>query len=405
MDLEKLFSGVAVVIDDEVGSSETRIGNIVKQIQEKSIPILAYDSLPKDEEVNHFQNLSFLLLDWRLVKNEITEEDIQGGVSVPDGLQEYDATENLAFIEKLSKICFCPIFIFTNENEEGIILKLVEAGLYKRDRPNYILVKSKADLQENSSLFSNVENWLRETPSIYVLKEWECAYQQAKNTLFSEFQCISPSWPTVLWNTFGNDGGNNSIGLGEVVFKNLFSRMTPYQFEEEIISISEPSIARNEIRLVLEGERFLTNLHPKENSTGDLYKDTREGKVQYWLNIRAQCDLVRDSNPLLYCLLGEILTQKPNGNIEDVSFSKGQGQYIEKVYHAIVPFIDGGRILEIKFVKTKIVRRDTFKRNDIKRIGRLLPPYINRIQQRYALYLHRQGLPRIPSDAIFGTDN
>jgi hypothetical protein len=36
------------------------------------------------------------------------------------------------------------------------------------------------------------------------------------------------------------------------------------------------------------------------------------------------------------------------------------------------------------------------------RIGRLLPPHITRIQQRYALYMQRQGLPRTPEKAIIG---
>ena len=35
-----------------------------------------------------------------------------------------------------------------------------------------------------------------------------------------------------------------------------------------------------------------------------------------------------------------------------------------------------------------------------KRIGRLLPPYITRLHQRYAYYLHRPGLPRIPEGVI-----
>ena len=34
------------------------------------------------------------------------------------------------------------------------------------------------------------------------------------------------------------------------------------------------------------------------------------------------------------------------------------------------------------------------------RIGRLLHPYLTRIQQRFGLYLQRQGLPRIPEAAI-----
>ena len=34
------------------------------------------------------------------------------------------------------------------------------------------------------------------------------------------------------------------------------------------------------------------------------------------------------------------------------------------------------------------------------RVGRIIHPYITKIQQRYALYLQRQGLPRIPEEAL-----
>lgn len=30
------------------------------------------------------------------------------------------------------------------------------------------------------------------------------------------------------------------------------------------------------------------------------------------------------------------------------------------------------------------------------RVGRLLPPFVTRVQQRYASYLQRPGMPRIP---------
>jgi hypothetical protein len=34
------------------------------------------------------------------------------------------------------------------------------------------------------------------------------------------------------------------------------------------------------------------------------------------------------------------------------------------------------------------------------RIGRLLPPFLTRIQQRYSAYLMRPGLPKIPTEAM-----
>ena len=38
------------------------------------------------------------------------------------------------------------------------------------------------------------------------------------------------------------------------------------------------------------------------------------------------------------------------------------------------------------------------------RIGRLVPLYITRIQQRYALYLHRKGTPCTPWEAVLTTE-
>ena len=71
MNIEKLFSGVAVVIDDEVNDSSSNINKIVAQIESAKIPVLKYTSLPEDDIVSHFQNLSFLLLDWRLIKDSV----------------------------------------------------------------------------------------------------------------------------------------------------------------------------------------------------------------------------------------------------------------------------------------------------------------------------------------------
>ena len=63
--------------------------------------------------------------------------------------------------------------------------------------------------------------------------------------------------------------------------------------------------------------------------------------------------------------------------------------------------------VELYCVEGKTVRFD-FRKFQVKqfsdvkdqRIGRLLHPYLTRIQQRYALYLQRQGLPRIPEEAV-----
>lgn len=140
-----------------------------------------------------------------------------------------------------------------------------------------------------------------------------------------------------MWENFGADGANKSLEMDELISRNLHSRMTPFDFENDILDKAS-HVPRGELRKLLEGERFLkkNSLHDDDIGTGDLFKEEYENggetKVRYYLNIRALCDLMRDESL---------------------------------------------------------------------RIGRLLPPYITRIQQRYSLYMQRQGLPRIPNDAIF----
>ncbi len=98
----------------------------------------------------------------------------------------------------------------------------------------------------------------------------------------------------------------------------------------------------------------------------------------------------------LYCLKGRIFDENKINNEGGSTII--EGQFIEKINNSIVPFLDGGQIIEFLFRDIKPKKWKDLKE---KRVGRLLPPYINRIQQRYALYMQRQGLPRIPDAAIF----
>ena len=404
MNMEDLFCGVAVVIDDEVNDSSANINKIVAQIESAKIPVLKYTSLPEDGIVDHFQNLSFLLLDWKLIKNNVSTEEIEEGVTIPDGLQEYDATENLKFIENLNQNCFCPVFLFTNEDTSSIETKLKEKDLVVDGRPSNLFVQSKSDLQDEKTLFNKVSEWLKETPSIYVLKEWEKEYQSCKTKLFYDLHSINPSWPTTMWKNFEADGANKSLEMGELISRNLHSRMTPFEFKNDILDKESNVPSREELRKVLEGERFLksASLHEDYIGTGDLFKeeypDNGETKVRYYLNIRVQCDLLRSSNAdkvELYCLKGRIVDET-NINGEG-GLSVVEGQFVEKINNSVIPFLDDGRIIEFLFRDIKLQKWKDLKE---KRVGRLLPPYINRIQQRYSLYMQRQGLPRIPEAAI-----
>lgn len=403
MDTEALFNGVAVAIDDEVHDPIANISTIINQIEAVGIPVLKYTSLPDNFEniVGHFQNLSFLLLDWRLIKDRMESSDLEAGVTLPSAMQEYDASENIKFIKEVNSRCFCPIFLFTNEDTKEIKEKLLQEELIHEGKPSSLLVQSKNNLQDEGSLFAQLSDWLKQTPSIYALKEWEREYQNCKTRLFSDFHSISPSWPAIMWSNFEQDGANKSLELGELISRNLHSRMTPFEFNDEILKKGFEA-PKEELRKVLEGERFLksASLHKDDIGTGDIFKeeytDQGQTKYRYFLNIRAQCDLLRTKKPgntELYCLQGRVLDESQLTENDIIG-----GQFLEKINNSIVPFLDDGKIIEFLF---RDIKPKKWKDLEDKRIGRLLPPFITRIQQRYSLYMQRQGLPRIPKKAIF----
>ena len=294
------------------------------------------------------------------------------------------------FIEKLGNL-FLPVFIFTNGT--AFIKANWKIEFVPGWKPSYLFVQSKSDLQDEGR-FDVVSEWLRETPSIYVLKEWEKRQQGCKTKLFSELHSLNPSWPTIMWKNFEADKVNKSLEMGELISRNLHSRMIPFNFENNILD-KEPSMppCRDELIKLLEGERFLKreSLHEDDVGCGDLFKveksqSNETTEFTYYLNIRAQCDLLRSKKVELYCLKGRVVDETKIN--KKGGFPVDEGHFLEKINHSVVPFLDGGKIIEFLFRNMKIQEWKDLKEN---RVGRLLPPYITRIQRRYSLYMQRRG--------------
>ena len=432
MDIKELFKGVAVVIDDEVYDERKQIFKIIAQLEKENIPILKYEYLPENDEVINFQNVSFVLLDWEL-QPTITDSSTSSVTGATDTIvikpSGSESNENIEFIKYLREISFIPIFIFSHLDSNTIITKLEENGLYKKGTSNYIFVKAKNNLvSEENALFNEIYNWLKQTPSIYVLKEWEKSLNEAKNKLFWDFYNINHKWPSVLQKTFTEDGSDVNYELGNFIFKNIMARTEPIEFDKEILKIEDNDLTKEEIRKVLEAERFINNdsLPPNIPFTGDLFAlhhyeiivDSKKEKEKLFINIRPDCDIIRDKdniekgqkalvndnpdyNPNLYCLECEVVKDK------DIELDKGA--IIERKNSSIIPFVYNGKILKINFDKIHIFQwnqslmtKEGTKERIFKeaRVGRVLPPYITAIQQKYAFYLQRQGLPAIPEKAI-----
>jgi hypothetical protein len=181
-----------------------------------------------------------------------------------------------------------------------------------------------------------------------------------------------------------------------LIYKNLIARTNPPAFDEKILNKNIKNIPKEDLRKVLECERFLKNDKLSDSpATGDVFKENKN----YYINIRPDCDILRKGDEVsLYCLKGEVVKEQ---NINAKKKSKiifHNGEFIEKNYHVYISFIDDGKIVEFKF--NKDIVQYNWKEIKDKRIGRLLPPYITRLQQKYSFYLQRQGLPAIPEKAI-----
>ena len=399
MSADNLFKGIAVIIDDEIDEKNANINKILDQINTQNIPYLVYKEIPENIPFEHWRGISFVLLDWNLKK--IGSQDTIEGVKIPGEVEELNVKNNIVFLNSLKGICFVPVFIFTNENIENVISILEKSKLYEKGKPNYIFVKKKEELLEPSKLFEELGIWLNSNPSVYVLKEWEKEYHKSKTKLFHDFYEISPIWPKILCKSFDDDGVNPSFELGQMISRNLYTRMAPFKFNLDILRLSEDSKKedKDEVRKVFEGERFIKkdNLHEDMIAAGDVFEDIDSNSLIY-LNIRPDCDCIPDrngktcsDNPVyLYLIEGDRLTVGQEGK----KYCNQYGHFNESESNAIVFSMIDGETYNFIFKKFTMKEWSKIK---YKRIGRLLPPYITRIQQKFSLYIQRSGLPRIPN--------
>ena len=378
-DIIQLFSGIGVVIDEAIHDDNqipNGIQKIVQSIKSKHIPLLLFEDLPDDEVISKLHSISFLILDWNL----------SGVLPIPKATID----DNIVFLKKLKDTCYIPLFIFSDEDPHTIEVALSENGITAENSP--IFIKKKDELDTVQKLFGEIESWLKTTPSIYVLKEWEKATREAKTIMLSELSSVHPFWPSVLTKAIQDDGGNKNWELMNSLQNNLSYRIVFPEFDNDIIGLEKEGITKEEVRKILECERFIPNNKlPNYPFAGDIYLI----EDNFYINIRPDCDIIREKKDL-YLLKGNVIEEaKINSNTDDkIVFS--QGEFQEKINNCFVAFVDG-KILCFSLRKLAIKKWNEVKDN---RCGRLLPPFITKIQQKYSSYIQRQGLPSIPNQAI-----
>lgn len=395
MELKSMMSGIAVVIDDKLegvstdedgdDGSHDLIFQIVERLeQEWNLPFYKARSMPREEIwPNLLQAASFILLDWKLWP---------GGASQ---LETTGVAANVRFLEQ-AKDYFVPVFIFTNEDPADVEDELPQA-LYRAESPekNFVFIRRKGELLSEDSLdLGAVECWIRQNASVYALKAWEQALHAAKKELFGSMYARSPHWPRVFWKAYEEDGVDPGWSVTHLINDSLRGRIRTNAFDAEILGGGDVDVPREDL-LALIGEtsfRRQETLPEDEIGCGDLF---RQPKGKFLLNLRPDCDCVPRNGEAdeveLYCVEGKRI-----GDAELRKKYQG-GHFDERVWESVAFSIHEGKSIRFDFRKLRIEKYARLKEG---RIGRLLHPYLTRIQQRYALYLQRQGLPRIPKEAI-----
>lgn len=397
MDIKKLFKGIAVVIDDDISNPKSSIYNILNQLKTESIPYVEYDRLPNEKIVDNLQNVSFVLLDWKL-DSELTETDITSGVQTPAMIEKNHIDDNINFLKTIQKVCFCPIFIFTDEKVDDILEILQKNKLYKSERCNNILVKSKSEFKNSNSLFENLEKWIRAIAPIYLLKAWDSAYQIAKNNLFIDFQNRSPFWVKILWNTYEKDGVNPSMELAEFITKSIQTQSSPLQLDNALFESLADTNDSKELLDCLERQNFVNTafIEKDKPDTGDVF--ILSGKP--YINIRPCCDLVPRNGANVDDVELYLLRGDKTSNQEKINklYMKKYGHFDDDDTCFTVYPICSGFLISFKFKELKILKWSEIKD---KRKGRLLHPYLTKLQMKYGAYIQRQGLPRMPDELFY----
>lgn len=391
MENENLFKGIGMVVDDEVNSGRDKaIDGIVKHLEnDNHLPLVKYEVLPDDIEFSCLSKLSFLLLDWELN----TLKDDAGNPISNIALKDQNIRNNVAFIKQVVSKVVIPIFIFSNENVNSIKNILAQHEIINDDEKEPIFILGKSELFDDDNkciVFDKVNEWLKKTPSIYVTQKWKTAYLDAINEMALDMRVASPYWPNLLWTCYNSDGVNPSEEISSLINQNALSRIQPIEFDKEILSIKK-TCDEHILKNLLERQRFMRNEYLGDlSSTGDIYKWSQK----YFLNIRPSCDCVgREEQNKIYLIRGDKVKEK---DIQNGLFNKKYGNFNEQSNFVIVGPING---FFIRFNFKDILIEDFEEKKD-KRIGRLLSPFITHVTQKYSLYIHRQGLPRLPIEVI-----
>ena len=217
---------------------------------------------------------------------------------------------------------------------------------------------------------------------IYVAKAWDNAFNKARNQFFATMCNNSSHWPKAIFDTAIEDDVEAGEELTQSVSQNILSRMLPIDISLDQIEKDTETPDKDEVLGIMQGQFFMET-KCDTSIVGDFYKC----KDKYFLNIRPTCDCVgRDANSGLVYLLE--CSKMSSGQIKTY-----HGHLVETPDCAMIGPLYNGKYYRVRFKELYVVQETECRE---KKVGRVLPPIITHIAERYGLYIQRQALPRLP---------
>lgn len=404
IEASELFVGPAVVIDDKINEAGSGISKIIEQLEAVNIPLISSTTLPDVAQIRHWRNFSLIVLDWELFTDFGDAGTLPPGLSLPDTLTEGNSDELAKFIQRLLDDLYCPIFIFSSQSVDAIWNALRDRLTVNEDQLRArILVRSKGDLE--STLFAELVTWVSERPAIYALRSWERGYEDAKKSLFADFQKSSVSWPRILWAASEADEVNPHFELTETISQNILHRFAPLVFDEGILTRSDGETPVDSLRQVLHDQAVIPieRLHSDVLMPGDFFFSSNgDGQIpsQVFINMTPACDLIpRDNQPekdirLVLVRADMIADEQLRGKGFENTLKNSEASHSQVLYL----LTNTGRPYIVRF---KNWVTGTWGDYQDLRQGRLLDPHVTQLQQKFGLYFQRQGLSKLPDEFYY----
>lgn len=408
-EFEGFVDGVAVVFDDEARTDGSVAKKFIDDLRNADFPVVDYIEPPSEKPrlIKNLYGAAFIVLDWKFLKiNEIAENDgwkesqpMEARVSLP-GASELAGSIDEEGVESLKMLLgntYCSIFIVTQESVEDIESKLQEAGILKNGvHPRILLCRKSELLADSNKFWAKMSEWLLNSPPIFTLKTLERAVRQAKHELFSSME-IHPEWPSVLWRTYDHDGENASVELARFLSKQIVQR-TIYKCKfSELPKRKLSKEACEHVGAIISSDRYLK--FPGKSVEPYVAGDVFEIDGCFYVNVRASCDTIRANPADLYLLPCYDVDDVPPDYCDKRFVLHMQGGQLARWDKSFVmPYSIEGKTVEVDLSKLKIVSIGEADKS--KRIGRLLPPFLTRLQQMFASFVVREGLPATPPQLL-----